>query len=152
MEIGRIQPDLVADLIVARCSLSLVVLAFHVVRGFLKRISGFPMNVAHYGNEIGCRRIGDRVVILGVGKETGVTAVEDHEGAFAGSAMCPIVVREFCQWQPIGPVVLSIVNEDAEIFSISWFTSFGLTVRLGMEGGRCVRRNVEHSIELLHEL
>ncbi len=52
-------------------------------------------------------------------------AVEDHEGALAGSAVDPIVVREFCERQPVGPVVLSIVNKDSQILLDFLVNSFG---------------------------
>ncbi len=59
VEVGGIQPDLIADLVVARVHLSLVVLVFHIGRGLLKHFTGFSMNVAHCRYEV-CRRwIGD---------------------------------------------------------------------------------------------
>ncbi len=63
-----------------------------------------------------------------------------------------IVVREFCERQPVGPIILSIVNEDSEILFDLLVNSFSLAIRLGMPGGRCVWRDVEQSVEFLHEL
>ncbi len=61
--------------------------------------------------------------------------------------MCKLRERE-----PIGPVVLSIVNEDSEVLLDLLVNSFSLTICLGMEGGRCIGRDVEESVEFLHEL
>ncbi len=66
--------------------------------------------------------------------------------------MDPVVVRKLHEWEPIGQVILSIVNEDPEIFLDLLVNSFGLTVCLRMESGRCVGHDVEESIEFLHEL
>ncbi len=135
VEVGGVQPDLVADLVVARCRLLLVILSLHVARSLLKRVAGFTMNIAHRRHEFFCRWIGDGVVVRGVRDETRVLAVENHERALPGSAVDPVVMCELCEWQPVGPVVLSIVNEDSEVFLDFLVNSFGLTIRLRMEGG-----------------
>ncbi len=67
VEVGGIQPDLVADLVVMRRHLSFVVLTLHVGCGLLKRIAGFSMNVTHHHHELLSRWIGDGVVVRGVG-------------------------------------------------------------------------------------
>ncbi len=110
------------------------------------------MNVAHRRHEFFCCGIGDRVVIRGVRDETWVTAVQDHGGAFARSTVDSIVVCELCEWEPIGPVVLSIVNKDSEVLFNFLVNSFSLTICLRMEGGRCVGHDVEESVKFLHEL
>ncbi len=79
-------------------------------------------------------------------------AVQNHERTFAGSAMDSVVVHEFCEWQPISPVVLSIVNKDSEIFFNLLVNSFCLAVCLRMPGSRSIRRDVQESVELFHEL
>ncbi len=135
VEVGGVQPNLVADLVVARCRFSFVVLSFHVGRCLLKRFVGFSVDVAHRRNEVGGRGIGDGVVVRGVRDESRVLAVQDHEGAFAHSAVDSIVVHEFCERQPVGPVVLSIVNEDSEVLFDFLVNSFGLSIRLRVEGG-----------------
>ncbi len=61
-------------------------------------------------------------------------------------------MRELCEWKPIGPVILPIVNEDVKILLDLLVNSFSLTIHLGMESGRCVGRDVEESIKLFHEL
>ncbi len=79
-------------------------------------------------------------------------SVKNHERAFAGSAVDSIVVHELSEWEPIGPVVSSIVHEDLEILLDFLVNSFGLAIRLWMKGGRCVGCDVEESIQFLHEL
>ncbi len=49
--------------------------------------------------------------------------------------MDPVVVCKLREWEPIGPVILTIVNEDLEIFLDFLVDSFGLAIRLWMEGG-----------------
>ncbi len=61
--------------------------------------------------------------------------------------MCKLRERE-----PVGPVILSIVNKDTEIFLDLLVNSFGLSVCLRMPGGRRVGHDVEESVEFLHEL
>ncbi len=80
VKVGRVQPDLVTDVVVARRRFLLVVLTLHVGCSLLKRLAGFSMNVAHHRDEIGRSGIGNGVVILGVGEESRVTAVEDQKG------------------------------------------------------------------------
>ncbi len=151
VKIGRVQPDLVADLIVARRPLLLVVLALHVGCCLPQRFAGFPMNVAHRGDEIGRRWVGDGIIIFGVGDESWVSSIEDHEGAVARSAMGPIVVRELCKRQPVGPVTLSVVNEDPEVFLNLLINSFSLAICLWMPGGQGVWSDVKQSVKFLHE-
>ncbi len=50
-EVGGVQPDLIADLVVAQRRFLLVVLMLHVGCGLLKRISCFSMNIAHRRHE-----------------------------------------------------------------------------------------------------
>ncbi len=94
------------------------------------------MDITHCGDEIGGGGIGYRVVVLGVRDTSRVAAVEYEEGTFAGSAVDSIVVREFSERQPVGPVVLSVINEDSEIFLDFLVNPFGLAVRLRMPGRR----------------
>ncbi len=61
-------------------------------------------------------------------------------------------MRELYEQEPIGPIVLSIVNEDSEIFLDFLVNSFGLAIRLRMPGGRCVWGDVEELVEFFHEL
>ncbi len=81
-----------------------------------------------------------------------VSAIQNHEQAFACGAVDPVVMRELCERQPIGPIVLSVVNKDAEVLLDLLVNSFGLAICLRMPGGRCVGHDVEQSVELLHEL
>ncbi len=152
VEVGRVQPDLVTDLVVARRRFLFVVLSFHVGRCLLQRVAGFSMNVAHRRYELLCRWVGDGVVVRGVRNKTRVSSIQDEERALARCAVDPIVVCEFCERQPVGPVVLSIVNEDSEILLNLLVNSFGLAIRLRMPGGRCIWRDIKQSVKLLHEL
>ncbi len=61
-------------------------------------------------------------------------------------------MHELREWEPIGPVVLSIVNKDSKVLFDFLVNSFGLAIRLRMPGGRCVGRDVEESVEFFHEL
>ncbi len=151
MKVGGVQPDLVADLVVVGCHLLFVILSLHIGRSLLKRVLRLSMNVAHRRHEFLCCWIGDGIVIRGIGDETRVLSVQHHERVLASSAVDPVVVRKLCEWEPIGPVVLSIVNEDLEVFLDLLVNSFGLTICLRMESGRCVGRDVEESVEFLHE-
>ncbi len=63
VKVGGIQPDLVADLVVAGCCLSFVILSLHVGCCLLKCIAGFSMNVAHCRHEFFRCWIGDGIVI-----------------------------------------------------------------------------------------
>ncbi len=58
---------------------------------------------------------------------------------------------ELCERQPVGPVVLSIVNGDTEIFLDLLVNSFGLAICLWMQGGRRVGHDIEESVKLFHE-
>ncbi len=75
VEVGRIQPDLVADLIIAGVRLLLVVLALHIACSFLKCVAGFSMNIAHRHYELRCGWIGDRVVVFSIGNKMWVPSV-----------------------------------------------------------------------------
>ncbi len=81
-----------------------------------------------------------------------ISSIQNEEGAFARGAMDSIVVCEFGKWQPVGPIVLVIVNEDPEIFLDLLVNLLGLAIRLRMPGSRCIRHDVEQSVKLLHEL
>ncbi len=110
------------------------------------------MNIAHRRHELLCRWIGDGVIVRGVGDKTQITTVENHERTLAGSAVDSVVMCELCERQPVGPVILSIVNEDPKILFDLLVNSFGLAIRLRMPGGRCIRGDVEESVEFFHEL
>ncbi len=96
------------------------------------------MDVAHHCHEFLCRWIGNRVIIRGIGDDAWVTAIQDHERTLASGAVDSIVVRKLCEREPIGPVVLLIVNEDSEIFLDLLVNSFGLT-HLSEDGKRSMR-------------
>ncbi len=61
-------------------------------------------------------------------------------------------MHELGKWEPVAPVGLLMVDEDTEVLLHFLVNPFGLSVCLWVEGGGCVRCNVEHSIELFHEL
>ncbi len=57
MEIGGVQPDLVADAVIVGGLLLLVVLHFHVVGGILEGIAGLFVNLRHCRGEFCCCRV-----------------------------------------------------------------------------------------------
>ncbi len=61
-------------------------------------------------------------------------------------------MRKLCERQPVGPIVLLIVNKDSKVLFDFLVNSFSLAICLRMPGGRCVRRDVEQSVKFLHEL
>ncbi len=79
-------------------------------------------------------------------------SIEYHEGTLACRTVNPIVVGELSEREPIAPVVLSVVNKDPEVFLNLLVNLFCLSIGLRVEGHRCVRCDVEHLVEFLHEL
>ncbi len=63
-----------------------------------------------------------------------------------------VVVCKLSKQEPVTPVGLSMVNEDAEIFFHFLVDVFCLSVCLRVEGSGGVWHDVEHSIQFLHEL
>ncbi len=66
--------------------------------------------------------------------------------------MNAIVVRELGKREPITPVGLLMVNEDAEVLLHFLVNPFSLSICLWVKGGGCVQCDVEHSVEFFHEL
>ncbi len=98
VEVGSIQPNLVANLVVMGRSFLLVVLHFHPLGGFVERFTSFLVNLCHRLHKLFGRWIREGIVVVRVGKDSGVSAVEYHEWAFASRTVNSIVVCEFHEW------------------------------------------------------
>ncbi len=75
------------------------------------------------------------MIILGIWDKAWVPSVEDHEGTFACSAVDPIIVRKLCEWQPVNPIILSVIDEDMEVLLDLLVNSFCLAICLWVPGG-----------------
>ncbi len=72
-------------------------------------------------------------------------------GLFACRTVDSVVVRKLGKWQPIGPVVLSVVDEDSKVLFDFLVDSFSLSVGLWVKGRGRIQGDVEESVEFLHE-
>ncbi len=134
MEIGSVQPDLVADTVVVSGSLFLVILCLHIGRSLLECVASLFLNLRHGCCELCCSRIREWRRAGRVGEDSGIPSIEYHEGAFSSHTVNPIVVGELGEWEPIVPVGLSVVHEYSEVLLDFLVDVFRLSVSLGMEG------------------
>ncbi len=133
VKVGGIQPDLVADLVVARVLLLLVVLLLHVGSRLFKGVTGFGMDLGHFLHEVAGGGIGEGVVVGRVGEDSWVSSIEYGEWAFARRTVNSVVVGELSQREPIAPIHLSVVDKDLEVFLDLLVDSFGLSISLQVE-------------------
>ncbi len=63
-----------------------------------------------------------------------------------------IVVGKLHKGEPVNPVILSVIDEDLEVFFNLLVNLFGLAVGLQVESHGGILRDVEHSVEFLHEV
>src|ERR1700674_2206809 len=81
-----------------------------------------------------------------------MTSIIDKEGGGASGAMNFVVIGEFCCGQPIKPIVLAIVYEEAKVLFDFLIHTLGLSVGLGVICGRGVHFDSNETIKILHEL
>src|SRR5271169_1021741 len=72
-----------------------------------------------------------------------VTFVGEEWGRTRSRAFC-IVVGEFGDWQPIGPIVLLVVTVDTEVLFKYLINPLSLAVSLWMIARREVKANTQH--------
>ncbi len=65
-------------------------------------------------------------------------AIEDHERAFPCGTMNSVIVGELCKRQPVAPVGLSMIYEDAKVLFDFLIYSFGLSIGLWVKGHGCI--------------
>ncbi len=108
------------------------------------------MNLRHVFCEF-CSRIGEQRGSDGVGKNLRITAIEHHEGALACRTVDLVIVGELSKREPVAPIHLSVIDEDSEVFFNLLIDSFCLSIGLQVESHGCVRCDVKHPVEFLHE-
>ncbi len=152
VEIGGIQPYLIAYAIIACGALLLIVLCFHVVSSLFKSVASFLVDLGHGRCEFGGCRICEWRRSGRVRENSGILSVEHHEGDLACHAVNLVVMGELSKQEPIAPVGLSVVDEDLKVLLDLLINLFGLSIGLWVECSGGVRHDVKHSIEFLHEL
>ena len=75
---------------------------------------------------------------MGVRSDSRVSSIENLEWAFARGGVGAVVVLESTDGEPIGPVVLSVVKDNPEVFLDFLIDTFGLAIGLRMERGGSV--------------
>ncbi len=97
VEVHRIEPYTIANLVVARCALPFVILLLHLFGGFFEGILGFFMDVGHVFHELGGGRIGEWGCSRRVREDSWMSAIENHERTFSCGAMYSVIVSELCK-------------------------------------------------------
>ncbi len=110
------------------------------------------MDIGHGFHEVGSGRICEWGCSWRIWNDSRVSAIQYHEWAFLRSAVDAVVVRELSEREPVAPICLSVVDKDSEVLLDLLVHSFRLSIGLWVKGGGCVRGNVKHSVEFLHEL
>ncbi len=146
MEVRQVKPYVISDLVVAGGAFSLVVLGFHSASGFVECFLSFLVNDGHIFGKVGGGGIGEWRRLGQVRKDTWVSAEEYHEETLSGSTVNAIVVSELSEGEPVAPVGLSVINEDAKVLFDFLVNLFGLSIGLWVEGHGCVWGNVEHLV------
>ncbi len=152
MEICRVEPDFVTYFVLDGGALSLVVLRFHLQRGFLEGFLGSGMDILHFGDE----GIGSRGAEGSGGFRSweygGVVAVVDFKGTFTGGRVCAVVMGKGSKGEPFCPVGLEVIDKHAKVFFDFLVDSLGLSICLRVIGGREIALDLEKIVEILHEL
>ena len=84
-----------------------------------------------------------------VGGDSRVSSVKDLERAFAHGGMDAVVVLKGTYGEPIGPVVLMMVKDNAEILFNFLIDTFHLSISLWVKGSRGVCLDVKHLVEVV---
>ncbi|KAF8624092.1 hypothetical protein AX17_007219, partial [Amanita inopinata Kibby_2008] len=90
-------------------------------------------------------------VAFGVDREVGVVSLVGKEGRDTSSGTRRIVVGKFHKREELGPVVLLVVAEDAEVLLQSLVDAFGLTIAFGMIARCEVELHVKSSTNRVEE-
>ncbi len=151
-EVGRVKPYTISDLEVSRHTFSFVVLRFHSSSRFGEGRLGLFVNDRHCLGEVGGGGIREWSRSRGIRDDSGILAVQYHERAFLCGAVDVVVVCELSEREPITPICLSVIDKDSKVLFDLLVHSFRLSISLWMECRRGIRGDIEHSIELFHEL
>lgn len=137
-KVRGIEPDAISNLVIASDALSLVVLLLHSSCRFVECFLGLLVDYCHGFSKLvgggvakgrGSRRIWE---------DSRITTIEYHKGTFPSRAMDAVVMCEFSEREPVAPVSLSVVDEDAEILLHFLIDSFCLSVGLRVKGRRSI--------------
>ena len=63
-----------------------------------------------------------------------------------------VVILELGEWEKVHPVILSLIDEKAEVLFQFLIDSLGLAIPLWVEGGRRSKFDAEHAVKLMSEL
>ena len=102
----------------------------------LKRGLSFLLDFLHLFDPIGSRRYSSVIPEVGFSALVRMLTVIDEEGRESCGCLTLVVIGEFCKGEPVGPVVLLIVDEQAEILFDFLVHSLGLSICLRMIGSR----------------
>lgn len=130
----------------------LVIIGLHHSSSFFGCCLCFLVDLNHGFGEFNCCWVREGHQSGGVGKNLGISSIEDHEQGFASRTVNPVVVHKLSKQEPITPVGLLMVNEDAEVLLHFLVDSFCLSVSLGVEGHGGIGSDVEKSVQFFHKL
>jgi hypothetical protein len=122
----------------------------HVFCGFLQCGLGFIHGFPHVGDEVRCSF--DHSGADRLSAKVGVLPGVKSEWSLTGGRVDSVVVGKFCNGEPLHPVILVMVDEDAEVLLDLLVDLLCLSIHQRVECHGEVCLNPEEQIEFSHEL
>jgi len=129
----------------------LIIVMCHIILGLHKGCTYFTEGVLHAMCEL-CHCFDLRGPLHRFKPHARMSLSVDKEWGVLHGGVNMIVICELSHWQPIIPIILSLIHEDAQVLLQFLVDMLHLPISLRVIGCGCCDFDVEEMIEFMHEL
>jgi len=130
LDVPAIEPHFVTNLVFQHLLLVDIIVPGHVVGCLGEGCLHLIHDLLHPHHELACCL--DLDILDKVGTSLGVETVLHHEWCLVGRQVHAVVVGEFRNWEPVDPVILTLIDEHLKESLKVLVDSLDLAIRLGV--------------------